>query len=93
MWMERFPPHVWSRYAYGSEVPSINTNNHIERHFRSLKEAIQTPPPPTIDVMVDKLYDMVLKLEKEHIVSETRTSTLSKPLDDLLYRIKKKSEF
>jgi hypothetical protein len=105
-WVTVYPPTTWSTFYMYNEMKNLNTNNILERFFKSMKVSLPSPPP-TIDLAVNHLYNLMLLRSKERVVCANRQKlwkrnslelpspvfdnlgVVSRPMDDLLYRIKK----
>lgn len=84
---------MWASAFFDDNIKESHTNNKIERFFKTLKSGLPSPPP-TIDKSVWHIYHFTINCEKETIITNTRIrSSVKKPLDDILYRIKKNSIF
>lgn len=91
-WIKINPPSLWSQYSMNNEINISHTNNKIERYWATLKANLPSSPP-TIDLAVNILYKFVSLQEKEIVIYNSRRSEgVKKPIDDITYRIIKKSE-
>ena len=91
VWMKTFPPQTWCSSFWPDSLLQFNTNNYIERNFRELKESIEGPNH--IDRVISALYDYAITIDKDVIRRRSipHPRTVNRPLDDIVYRMKKQS--